>query len=91
MRLGETSLENYKLAQLKQKVDELCEKIKTGIFLEDFFQKENQLRAYCQRLFPEKISLYDLIYRSRFKRIWEQFRGKKIEFEEEEVEKNRKY
>ena len=91
MRPGETRLEDYKISQLKQRVDELCEKIKAGISLEKFFQQEKRLRGYCYRLFPEKISLYDLIYRSRFRRIWEQFRAETIEFEEDEVEKTDKY
>jgi hypothetical protein len=32
------------------------------------------LRVQAMRLFPDKISLYDLIYESRFRRLREQFR-----------------
>jgi hypothetical protein len=33
-----------------------------------------ELREECARLFPDKLALYDMIYESRFQRLWEQFR-----------------
>ena len=83
MRAGEAGLEDYKLKQLKERVDELCEKIIAGISKEDFFRKEKEVQMLCQRLFPEKLELYKLIYQNRFKRLWEQFRGENISFEEQ--------
>jgi hypothetical protein len=32
------------------------------------------LRTDVARYFPEKMALYDLIYESRFRRLWNQFR-----------------
>ncbi len=32
------------------------------------------LREECQRLFPDRMELFELIYESRFRRLWEQFR-----------------
>jgi hypothetical protein len=32
------------------------------------------LRTDVARYFPEKMALYDLIYESRFRRLWKQFR-----------------
>ena len=32
------------------------------------------LRTEVARLFPDELALYDMIYESRFRRIWEQFR-----------------
>jgi hypothetical protein len=32
------------------------------------------LRTEAARLFPEKYYLYDMIYESRFRRLWQQFR-----------------
>lgn len=32
------------------------------------------LRTDVARHFPEKLALYDLIYESRFRRLWKQFR-----------------
>lgn len=40
----------------------------------------SKLRDMCVKLFPDKEYLYDMIYRNRFERIWEQFReGKRME------------
>jgi hypothetical protein len=36
-------------------------------------EKEN-LRKLCEKLFPAKGRLYDMIYASRFDRLWKQFR-----------------
>ena len=36
-----------------------------------------KLRELCEKLFPEKGYLYDMIYARRFDRLWEQFRKKK--------------
>jgi hypothetical protein len=33
------------------------------------------LRKRCQALFPDKMELYEMVYESRFRRLWEQFRG----------------
>jgi predicted ArsR family transcriptional regulator len=33
------------------------------------------LRRRCKVLFPDKVELFDLIYESRFRRLWEQFRA----------------
>lgn len=33
------------------------------------------LRRRCRELFPDKIGVFDLVYRSRFRRLWQQFRG----------------
>ena len=34
-----------------------------------------QLRRRCAELFPDKMHVYDLVYESRFQRLWEQFRA----------------
>jgi hypothetical protein len=33
-----------------------------------------ELRSEAERLFPDKAQLYEIIYKSRFCRLWEQFR-----------------
>jgi len=81
MRPGESGLEDFKLQELKQKTDRLAELIKAGISQQDFFAKEKQIKQFCIRRYPDKAELYDLIYRSRFKRIWQQFRQIEIEFQ----------
>jgi hypothetical protein len=34
-----------------------------------------ELRRRCKTLFPDKMDLFDLLYESRFRRLWEQFRS----------------
>jgi len=33
------------------------------------------LREECRRLYPDREGLFEMIYDSRFRRLWEQFRG----------------
>jgi hypothetical protein len=33
------------------------------------------LRTEAARLFPDKLPMYDMIYESRFQRLWSQFRA----------------
>ncbi len=33
------------------------------------------LRRRCRALFPDKMELYEMVYESRFARLWEQFRA----------------
>lgn len=39
--------------------------------------EKSKLRQLCEKYFPTKLYLYDMIYESRFKRLWEQFRKEK--------------
>lgn len=41
--------------------------------------EKNKVRKRCLELFPDREELYDMIYESRFERLWDQFR------EEQEV------
>ena len=41
--------------------------------------EKNKVRQRCLELFPDREELYDMIYESRFERLWDQFR------EEQEV------
>ncbi|HZL84719.1 MAG TPA: hypothetical protein VFD07_05005 [Candidatus Krumholzibacteria bacterium] len=34
-----------------------------------------ELRRRCQELFPDKMDVFDLVYESRFARLWQQFRA----------------
>ena len=36
--------------------------------------EKNKVRERCLELYPDKEDLYDMIYESRFQRLWEQFR-----------------
>jgi hypothetical protein len=37
--------------------------------------EKEKVRQRCLELYPEREQLYDMIYTSRFQRLWEQFRG----------------
>ena len=35
-------------------------------------------RDLCAELFPERLELFEMVYDSRFRRLWEQFRGGRL-------------
>jgi hypothetical protein len=35
---------------------------------------ERELRMECLRLLPDRMQLFDMVYTSRFRRLWQQFR-----------------
>ncbi len=37
--------------------------------------EKNKVRERCLDLYPDREELYEMIYESRFQRLWEQFRG----------------
>lgn len=41
--------------------------------------EKGKVRERCLELFPDRESLYEMIYESRFQRLWVQFRGEKTE------------
>ncbi len=61
--------------RVQRRADHLCFLILAGDLSEREFKIERlYLRTEFARIFPEKLSWYDMIYESRFRRIWEQFR-----------------
>jgi hypothetical protein len=41
--------------------------------------EKNKVRERCLELYPDREWLYDMVYESRFDRLWEQFRGEGAE------------
>jgi len=41
--------------------------------------EKSKVRERCLELYPDREWLYDMIYKSRFDRLWEQFRGEPLE------------
>ena len=37
--------------------------------------EKNKVRERCLDLYPDREELYEMIYESRFQRLWDQFRG----------------
>jgi hypothetical protein len=58
----------------QRKVDRVC----TLILFErpecEIERARIELRSEARRLFPDKAQLYEIIYESRFRRLWNQFR-----------------
>jgi hypothetical protein len=67
--------EEEHIAAIKQCADTIASLIVTSdSSLEDIASEKTRLRELIERFFPEKMYLYDLLFESRFKRLWEQFR-----------------
>ena len=67
--------ENEKLAAFQRKADKIAFLIVASDYERiDVEIEKAELREECARLFPDKLELYDMIYESRFQRLWEQFR-----------------
>lgn len=45
--------------------------------------EKNKVRERCLELYPNREQLYEMVYESRFQRLWDQFRGEEEEEEEE--------
>jgi hypothetical protein len=41
----------------------------------DIAIERNKVREQCLELYPDREDLYEMIYESRFERLWDQFRG----------------
>jgi hypothetical protein len=67
--------ENEKLAAFQRKADRIAFLIVASDYERiDIEIDKGELREECARVFPDKLELYDMIYESRFQRLWEQFR-----------------
>ncbi|MBI3996302.1 MAG: hypothetical protein HY352_01460 [Candidatus Omnitrophica bacterium] len=74
-RLQALCAEDEAVRALQQQADRICEMIVTGEALPiDIEIQQAALREDIARLFPEKQGLYQLLYESRFRRLWQQFR-----------------
>jgi hypothetical protein len=63
-----------RIKRLKKVVDEVCEKIKSGKLTLGEARKEAALvRLKAEKLIPFEMDKFDLLYKSRFERLIEQF------------------
>lgn len=61
--------------ELRRMADEVCRMILDERFPDvDVEIAQNRVREKCRELFPDKLELFEMIYESRFRRLWEQFR-----------------
>ena len=64
-----------RMAILQRGADRICNLILYSDCPEvDILIERRKLRDDCEELFPDRMDLFDMIYESRFDRLWEQFR-----------------
>jgi len=74
-RLSALCAEDEAVRALQRQADRICELIVSGdVPLIDIEIQQAALREAVARVFPDKQALYQLIYESRFRRLWQQFR-----------------
>jgi len=61
--------------ELRRLADRVCSLILSTDYPEvDIEIEKEALRERCRELFPDRMDLYEMIYESRFRRLWQQFR-----------------
>lgn len=61
--------------RFQRRVDKICFLIVATTMPRHEIELERMnLRGQAISLFPEKLDLYEMVYESRFNRLWEQFR-----------------
>ena len=44
--------------------------------------EKNKVREFCLELYPDQEQLYEMVYESRFQRLWDQFRDELAEVQD---------
>lgn len=67
--------EQESLTRLREMVDRVCADITSGRILDEaeLEQRVDAARAFCRALLPDKLDLFNMIYESRFRRLWADF------------------
>ncbi|MBI4115545.1 MAG: hypothetical protein HY447_03110 [Candidatus Omnitrophica bacterium] len=74
-RYFESVEEQEKAREIQQEASRICQMILDENCPEvDIEIAKAKLKDRVVELFPDKLSLYEMIYEARFKRLWEQFR-----------------
>jgi hypothetical protein len=59
-----------------ERADRLCRMILSSDYPDvDIAIERGRVRELAEALFPDRMDLYEMIYESRFDRLWEQFRS----------------
>lgn len=65
-----------KMEQLRRAADRVCSLILMSDYPAiDIEIEKASVRELAEQLFPDRMDLYEMIYESRFQRLWEQFRS----------------
>ena len=74
-RLTDLCDEDEHVRELQRQADRICEMIVSSDTAEiDIEIQQAKFRDLVLRMFPDKQNLYALLYESRFRRLWQQFR-----------------
>ncbi|NOZ23708.1 MAG: hypothetical protein GXP25_21745 [Planctomycetes bacterium] len=80
---GNIERRRERMQELQRMVDQVCHLIVFTDYAHiDIVIEEQKVRERCEELFPDRMELYEMIYESRFDRLWEQFRAHEEEEEE---------
>jgi hypothetical protein len=64
-----------RMRELQRMADRVCVLILSSDLPSiDIEIEKNKVRERCLELYPDREDLYDMVYESRFRRLWEQFR-----------------
>ena len=65
-----------RMRELQRMADRVCTLIlSSDLPAIDIEIEKGKVRERCLELYPDREWLYEMIYESRFDRLWEQFRG----------------
>lgn len=64
-----------RMLELQRMADNVCRLIVSTDYPEvDIEIEKAKVRGFCEELYPDRMELYEMIYESRFNRLWYQFR-----------------
>jgi hypothetical protein len=67
------------MQDLQRQADRVCVLIlSSDLPAIDIQIEKNKVRERCLELYPDREELYEMIYESRFQRLWEQFREEEM-------------
>ncbi len=65
-----------RMREVQRMADRVCTLIlSSNLPAIDIEIEKNKVRERCLELYPGREQLYEMIYESRFQRLWDQFRG----------------
>lgn len=68
------------MQEFQRMADRVCFLILSSDLPEiDIEIEKNKVRERCLELYPDREELYEMVYESRFQRLWEQFRRDDLE------------
>jgi len=74
-KAARAALARQKMGELQRMAERVCVLILRDDYPAiDIEIEKAKVRERCQELFPDRMDLYEMIYESRFERLWEQFR-----------------